>query len=314
MATIATDDPVIHIGYHRTATTWFQDQFYPKVRGATFIPRMAVRDALIAPTAFAFDAEAARKSLLDLAGGKRLLLCEENLSGYLHNGGLGGLLSKEVANRLHESFPDARIVVFIRSQPQIIAAAYAQYVKGGGTHSAARYVLAQRKVHGAAQHWYKSPLFSLDHFEFGPLLAHYASLFGRDRIIVKLYEEFAENSASFLEDFAGELGLDVSVADLDMLPVNASLSRRQLSILRRLNRLTSRSVVDKRTFRDVEGWYERRWAWVNRLDKALPVEKLRRDILPPRIQRLIEDRFCASNAALARAWNLPLKRYNYPLV
>ena len=65
-------------------------------------------------------------------------------------GGLGGLLSKEVAHRLKESFPDATILVFVRSQPRIIAAAYAQYVKGGGTYSPDCGNSAAPQVHIAA--------------------------------------------------------------------------------------------------------------------------------------------------------------------
>jgi hypothetical protein len=311
--TAIADRPVIHIGYHRTATTWFQEQFYPRVRNGTFVPRMAVRDLVIAPDAFSFSPEVARAGLLQLGGGRRLLVCEENLSGYLHNGGLGGLLSKEVANRVHASFPDARIVVFIRSQPRIVAAAYAQYVKGGGTHSASRYVLAQREVRGAAQHWYKAPLFALDHFEYGPLLAHYASLFGRDSVVVRLYEQLAEDPRRFLEAFATELDLEVAIEEISLNRVNPSLSRRHLKFLRRLNLLTARSVIDKRSFRDLEGWYERRWEWVRRFDRMFGGSTPDKPVLSAKLMRKIEDRFRDSNAALARDWGLPLDRYGYPL-
>lgn len=45
-----------------------------------------------------------------------------------------GALSKEFAERIYSAFPRARIVIVIRNQLDIIAAAYAQYIKQGGTH------------------------------------------------------------------------------------------------------------------------------------------------------------------------------------
>jgi hypothetical protein len=309
----ASGAPVIHIGYHRTGTTWFQTKFYPAVTNGSYLPRALVRETLIAPNAFAFCPERARAVLLQHASGRRPLICEENLSGYIQNGGMGGLLSKEVVDRLHATFPGARIVVFLRSQPQMVAAAYAQYVKAGGTHSPSRYVRAQQKVKGAAHHWYKAPLFTLDHFEYGPLLAYYASRFGRAAITVKLYEEFAEGQQDFLEAFAAELGLKVPVEELDLVPVNASLTPRRLAILRRLNLLTSRSVFDKRSYCDLDRWYQRRWNWLGRLERLIPATRARPLLLPRRLLDQIEDRFRASNAALAAAWDLPLARYGYPL-
>jgi hypothetical protein len=307
--------PIIHIGYHKTATTWFQDRFYPAARNGAYVPRDIVRRVLIAPKAFAFSPSSAREALTAVAPGKRLLLCEENLSGYLHNGGLGGLLSKEVAIRLKETFPDATIVIFIRSQPRIIQAAYAQYVKGGGTHCIERYLHAQSSVRGAMKHWYKAPLFDWDHFEFGPLLRYYRDIFGPDAIVVKLYEEFVRKPKEFLISLTRELALDVPLDGISLQPVNASLSARQIQILRRLNILTARSVQDKWALCDLEDWYENRWIWLDRIEQWLDRWEAFKRIgpIPISLQLKIEERFRSSNARLARDFNLPLRDFGYPL-
>ena len=91
--------PIVHIGYHKTATTWFQKNFYPLVRNARFVARDRVRAAFLEIGAFHFDAEAARAAL-GVEAGESVILCEEGLSGYLHNGGLGGHLSRSVAERI----------------------------------------------------------------------------------------------------------------------------------------------------------------------------------------------------------------------
>src|SRR5690606_3552010 len=105
-----------------------QEVFYPAARNGQFVPRDLVRETFIGPRAFDFDPKVARSSLAGDMPPERLLACEENLSGYIHNGGLGGLVPRAAADRLHAAFPEARIVIMLRAQPSIIAASYAQYV------------------------------------------------------------------------------------------------------------------------------------------------------------------------------------------
>ena len=313
-----TERPMVHIGYHRTATTWFQQRFYPLVRSGAWIPREAARLALIAPRAFDFDPDAARAALDAAAASAglpdaRKLICEENLSGYLHNGGLGGLLSREMARRIQATLPDADIVVFLRAQPAMVAAAYAQYVRGGGTHGPERYVRAQELVHGASRHWYKAPLFALDHFDYAPLLNHYAALFGRKRVHVFLFEAFAANPGGFLRRFVDALELDVDLEAIDTTAVNASLSPARLTVLRRLNLLTARSVLDKRTLVSLRGWHDARWVWLDRLSPPRPHAATAPEaVLGPELAKAVAERFAGCNRRLARDWDLPLADHGYP--
>lgn len=303
--------PLIHIGYHRTGTTWFQERFYPAVANGFLVPRKTARAAIIQPAAFAFSVAEARRELGPDDRPGRLLICEENLSGYLHNGGLNGLVSKEVAGRLHQLFPEASLVVFLRSQPRMVEAAYAQYVKGGGTHSIETYVRGNSKGGGIRRHWYKAPRFTLDHFRYAPLLDHYASLFGRRDVHVYLYEQFAADPRAFCAAFAAEHGLTVDLERIDWGRLNPSLAPRQTRILRRLNLFTKRSVPDKRFILDIDDWYERRWRWLARLDNWVGASE--QPLLTDQLRATIADRFRDSNQALAEAWGLPLGQYGYPL-
>jgi hypothetical protein len=199
---------IVHIGFHKTATTWFQNVFYPSVINGHFIERDIARMAIIEPRAFDFNPETAR-TILTNSTTKRPIICEENLSGYLHNGGLGGLLSKAIADRLVTILPDAQIVIFIRSQPDVIAASYAQYVKGGGTFLPNEYIFGQSKRSGALKHWYKAPYFSIDHFKYSSLIEYYISLFGKSQVHIFLYEDFLNNSSEFIYRFCSILELKI---------------------------------------------------------------------------------------------------------
>lgn len=304
--------PLLHIGFHKTGTSWFQSCFYPAVKNGHFVSRKEARSELIAPRALSFDAEAARSTLIAAAGERRLLICEENLSGYIHNGGLGGLLSAEMARRLHASFPEAQIIVFLRSQERMAAAAYAQYVRGGGTYRLERYLGLKRSA-GVTKYWYKAPAFSFDHLDYQPLLEHYARLFGRSAVHAYVYEEMAADPPGFVRRFAGEHGLEVEWDQVGFERVNASLSPRQLRLLRRLNLLTARSVPNKRHIADLEDWYDRRWRWLRRLERLPMPQRADRPMIDAGILEDIRRRFAQVNARLARDWKLPLERYDWPL-
>lgn len=307
--------PIFHIGYHRTSTTWFQQVFYPRLTQACILARADVRNTLIEPRAYEFDSELARAKLLECAGEEPFVACEENLSGYLHNGGLGGLVSREVARRIHASFPEARIVIFIRSQPAIVAASYAQYVRGGGTRTIDSYVLGQERAAGALKYWYKAPQFALKHFVYGPLIADYQRLFGVERVFVRTYESFAADSLPFLKRFAEELDIAMDWDGLSLDRVNASLSPRSLAILRRLNLFTPRSVQNKQYLCDIKDWHDRRWIWLRRFESVAGSRPAQcaHVALPDEIREAIHDACARDNTLLAQTLDLPLAEQGYPV-
>jgi hypothetical protein len=225
---------------------------------------------------------------------------------------LGSLVTKEVAERLRAVFPDARIVVFLRSQPALVGAAYAQYVRAGGTHDLPTY-LGWAKRKGASKYWYKAPAFSFDHLEYQPLLDHYAECFGRAAISVHLFEDFAADARAFIQAFAAEHDLEVDIDALAYSPVNRSLSPRQLRILARLNLLTARSVPNKRWISDRPDWYARRWTWLQRAERWLGWAYSDEPLLAPAARDRIASLFAASNAELERSWGLALAANGYPL-
>ena len=45
---------LVHIGYHKTATTWFQRRFYPQTRNVELVERRRIAEAFLAPRALEF--------------------------------------------------------------------------------------------------------------------------------------------------------------------------------------------------------------------------------------------------------------------
>ena len=300
--------PIVHIGYHKTATTWFQRQVWPSATSHEFVPRAETQKALLFPPGLHFDAAEARHALRIDERARPVLLSEENLSGYPHNGGLHGLIGPEMARRILATLPDAQIVVFIRNQRDIVRATYAQYVAGGGTWSLRRYLGGKAGRHGALTRPYKAPGFEWEHFAFDRLVAHYEELFGRVSVHVYPYE-WLEEPEAFLIRLRRDLGLAVP-AGVAMRPrANRSLGGEALLALRLVNLFTRQSVVNKTTLVDLPGGQLLRHAakW---LVKRLPSRAQR---LPDDIAARIEAFYGESNARLAATRGLPLAELGYPL-
>lgn len=305
---------IVHIGYHKTGTTWFQKRFYPRVTSHRYIHRERVRHAFIEDSAFRFD-PAAVPERLGVAPGEDIILCEEGLSGYLHNGGLLGHFSRAMAQRLHQAFPDATIVVFIRSQPEMVASCYQQYVRGGGTHSPQRYLFPDLYLHGAASEAHRIPRFSFDLFDYLPLIETYAELFGRERVKVYAYEAMRADPAAFIARFSRELGVEVDEAAALTGRENGSYALPLIGLARAMNLFTYRTVADKRCLVHIPYWYTARRALLERLNRSglFGAPPSPRRLLGSGVVDWIRERFWQGNAELARRYALPLAEHGYPV-
>ncbi|MEA3004230.1 MAG: hypothetical protein QOH81_3018 [Sphingomonadales bacterium] len=288
--------PIVHIGYHKTATTWFQRSVYPHAASHRWVPRARVQAALLEPSGLAFDPERARALLMEGDDGRPPVLCEENLSGYIHNGGLHGFLPPAVAARIRAVLPDARIVIFVRSQASMIAACYMQYVRGGGTHGLHRYLFPSLYLRGAYAQPFKVPRFSFDHFEYDRLVALYDGLFGRENVHLYAYEALRDQKAA-LALMEGELELELDCGRIAFDRPNASWSGALLPAARFLNHFTARTVEDKSRILHIPGFYVVRAGALAALSRIY--RRRGAASLPgPRLERWIETRFAASNARL----------------
>lgn len=305
--------PIFHIGYHKTATTWFQDCVWPASTTHHYIPRAAARSAFLDEPGMHFDPRRASELLRSDDPMRPIVVCEENLSGYLHNGGMHGLTAPEVARRIAKLYPNAVIVLFIRSQPDILRAAYAQYVSGGGTHGPERYFFPHRRAQGALRYPYKAPGFSLAHFEYDRLIAFYDKLFGHDNVHVYMFEDLCRDSRALLERMEADLACSLNYDAIGFERRNKSFGCLGLSILRVANLFTRQSVTDKTVLIDIPGWQLARHAAKAMLGHMPFVRNAGRNILSEKLLARIRDHYAPSNARLLRLRQLDLEENHYPL-
>lgn len=287
--------PIVHIGYHKTATSWFQRRVYPSVASHRYVDRRLVRSLFLGGDAFGFDPPAARAALYRDDDGRPPILCEEDLSGVLHNGAGSTFIAGEVARRLHATLPDARIVIFVRAQAPAAASWYGQYLREGGTAGVHRYLFPEQYRHLGHVRPFKLPHFCFTQLDYRGLIERYDALFGRDRVIVLPYEQLVDDGPRLLRRMEALLGL--SLPEGGRSRVNAGYRAGLLPLLRLANLFTRRSVIDKATLVHLPYWYTVRKALFEQLNRV-PLFGA-----PPSVERLlgaatvdwIAQRYWASN-------------------
>ncbi len=301
------DVPILHIGYHKTGSSWLQKQLFPNARGLSVVPRIEIRRQLLIPSPVAFDPGQARANLAAGRSG-RLVLSEEELSGNLHTGGLHGAFSLELADRLHRTFPEGRVVIFLREQKTMVASAYKQYIKSGGTRGIRGFLTPAASPH-------KTPNFSLDFLVYDRLVEAYEKRFGRENVAVFLYEELASQPRELMTRMADTLGLDIDSAAVSISPVNAGYRSGTLALLRFLNLFHAREMPNATCIVNIPGFHSLLGVLAPRLERLPFMGRVQElgDFLTPREVQDLEDRFRESNGRLEKSRALGLARFGYAL-
>lgn len=229
---------LLHIGYHKTATTWLQRMlFVPKYGYRQLVGHEEVNRLVVAPHGLRFDPQPMR-DIIDaetrtLSNALVPVISSEILSGHPF---YGGLESDVYANRLKAISPNARIMVSVRSQKRVLVSVYMQYLLRGGTMTPAQFFGGKTDVAYYA--------FRPEHFEYDRLVSHYQSLFGAGNVHVTTQESLkADMSAAAAEiavfcDNVQFTGLE----DADQRVSAKSYPEYAVPVLRRVNHVQSSTL------------------------------------------------------------------------
>ena len=305
------NDLLIHIGYHKTATTWLQQVVFRRQKMGFQRIHTNVPDFL-QHGYFSFDAEKCRNSIehqvVDATSrGVIPVLSHERFSG---NPQSGGYDSKEIANCLATAFPQAKILIVIREQCSRIVSCYKQYVKVGGPCTFHGYISPPTKGQ------MRIPLFRLEHFEYHALIQYYQQLFGPERVLVLPYELLVREPISFVSQIVTHAGARPSF-DLRKLPFgksrNTSPSPIAAEIACRTNRVARWDTINPQPWIRSEGFATFLYRGSVRVGNSMP-RRLQRRIEQDwitKIRQLAGNRFAMSNTRTSQATQLDLKRFEY---
>jgi hypothetical protein len=303
-------EPVLHIGYHKTGTTWLQRKLF--VNEALGYRRLRLlQDGAHVHSVHDFDFDPARcreqiAPELERAARDGLVpvISSMRLSGNPHSGGYD---SARLAERLARIFPSARVLLVIREQRSMILSTYAQYVKMGGPCSLSAYLNAPDDS--------RRPGFRFEQFRYDRLIAHYQRLFGRESVLLQCYERFREEPQAFAETVAAFCGGKAPPPESAGAVLNRALGPLALALLRWLNPFVNADSLNGFSPYAVSALNKPARLLVDGIDRIAP--RALRDSIARRWRETVErecaGRYEASNRRTAELSGLDLARYGYLL-
>lgn len=306
---------LVHIGYHKTGSTFLQRRLFKAHPQILLVNRQVLRRKFMDVSSLIFNPAAARawldEEIRSQGGGKQLVvISEEELSGNIMTGGNGGFFSKEMADRIHAAIPEARIVIMIRNQYDIIESVYRQYVKKGGTRGVKGFLFRR----GCR---FRSPMFHFDHFEYHNLIEYYRSIFGADEVQVFLHEEMDRNAPAFYDDFHSRLGIPVArdLAGENLKRSNERMSFISVALSRVTNRFSDMYSVNRHFFFHIPKFYEMCrvvYGWIDHPRFIKRIDR-NRSFLNNSTRDFISKYYSPSNRALAEIIGVDLESHGYPV-
>jgi hypothetical protein len=309
---------LLHIGYHKTATTWFQSELFsrPEFGFRPLSARILVHQAFCSPHPLAGSQESDIRQIVSeaneaTAAGHYFVISHERLSGYPASGGFDSGL---IAGRLKSCFPNARIFCLFREQRAMILSAWGQQVVDGGALSLGHFISPPEP------HVRRMPLFDPVMYRYSHLLRHYRDLFGAENVLFLPYEAFRARPGSVLAGVAKllesrALGQSAPTIAARMTTPNPSLTIPVLHLHRFLNANFARTQLSQGCVVDLGARPIR--AVTRRIDRAIG-----RNLLGPlsstlrrRAMRVVDGRFGEffndDNALLSRLTGQPLSEFGY---
>lgn len=301
-------DPLLHIGYHKTGTTWLQRHVFNSGSFRTIVHPNQIFVDFVAPHSFAHPdattAAAYRSGCAAAAAdGCQPVLSQERLSGSPHSGGHD---SRIIADRLKASFSDALVLIVIREQQHIIRSNYIQYVTVGGPLPFEQYSNPARRGRK------RVPSFRFDFFEYHHLIAYYQQLFSPGSVLVLPYEQLRADPEGFVSAIARHVDA-TAPASVPSDLVNVSTSALAVGLKRRANRLLVRDVLNPAALFDgnrVNGGLRRA---AHRMARTAPsgIHERAENRLTSKVEAAVGTRYQESNARTAELTGLDLAAWGY---
>jgi hypothetical protein len=300
--------PLIHIGYHKTGTTFLQKRvfteektfFNPWARSGTPIDHIALAHPL------RFDPAAVRAEFYSSRADtdERIpVVSHEGLSGVPFRGRYYGEL---VPDRLSKVFPDARILIGIREQKTMLLSLYAQYVSQGGHRSLSDLLGPRERRPGFL------PALRLDHLEYDLMLDLYRDRFGPESVLMLPLEILSRTPQEYHDRLAAFL--EVDLAPLSQQRVNPRRGALVTEFERLLNRALPETMYPPRRYADRPLSFRFRKRSTDLAQRSLGRLPYNSRLLANQksfVESHVGDYFAASNAHLAEKTGLDLQSLGY---
>ncbi|MCR9287873.1 MAG: sulfotransferase [Bacteroidetes bacterium] len=314
---------VLHIGFHKTGTTFLQKSFFPLHNDILYLGRSWV-DKRLGEFFFDFgflnDFEFDEKSMqrrfseilddyikeksIDCSKKNVLLISHESL----HSGSdYFGFCIKRQAYRIKAVFPKANIILGVRNQIKMIESHYTEYIIHGG----------KMKFDYFFRYSYNFNFGLKIKFKYNKVIKEYCRNFGEKKIYVLIFEEVFSDKLNFLDLC---IFLDIHLPEkIGQIGINPRLGKISISIIRTANILLAKDFTEqyknrlqnKQSISEDLRWILigllkkiHRFKWTHLLNNSSTYISLEE-------KSKIENYFSRSNKELSKLIGKDLKKFGY---
>ncbi len=308
---------IVHVGLHKTATTFLQASFFPKLNGVNFVHathvlperpnpiQRFVRELLFRNPA-RLDARAHREAIEAYVGAQpgHTVISSEALFGWPFENHVNFLPNTDL---LAQVLPGAKIWLVLRRQDTWLESAYSQVLKQGLSTTPQAFANYRDGAFGDFN-WniYNGPNLDVRDLDWAPYVQHYQRRFSAG-VLVQPFEAFVDDAGSFLRRFCAFAGVEPFVPEASQR-VNVAYSPLSAATARVVNALPLRfkmrlkSVVPPRLHPA---------AVLNRLVDPVLARAGKRALMPEPIKREALELHRDANARLARLIEADLAAHGY---
>lgn len=232
--------PIFHTGFHKTGTTFLQNAFWPNVVGYNYTRKGSsqIKNILLSPYSGCFNPSKVRQQILKVCSSPFICSSEE-FSANPRLGGFNGLARIESYRRIAKVFPEAKVVVMIREQKEMIKSLYVQYVKLGGTATINQFLDPHSRLRAL------NPGFSFEYYSYDKFIDEVLDFWPKEQIYLYNYDDLKANETGFLNKLSKDLDFTYELGLTDKEKSNVSMRHWTLKMLRILNRLSADLVIEK---------------------------------------------------------------------
>lgn len=290
---------IIHIGLHKTASTYLQESVWPTLTNFTLLSRpftqhnYAFNQLQYADDSL-YDPELITSTLQQIPY-QNLLLSDESFSGKPLS--FSYINRSLIANRLHQQFPNAEIILFLRDQKDIIKSHYNSYIKmpygikkindfiyqAKTDYSYSNYLSDPNNYDLSSLYYNTNDIFlHLDCFKYTCLVELYMKLFNKCHVF--LYEDFKVNPAGIISRIEDIVEQRIEPKSFEIK--NQSLTAIDLERRRQANQLSY--AIKNRYFRKL----------IQGVMACRPTSQF--DDLNSQIDTVVSDHYVADNLKLKK--------------
>ncbi len=288
----------IHVGYHKTGSTWLQLVGFQKHPEIELINKPGSNiekffyDNFWRADDFDFNPKKFRQAFSKLIETSFTFnqaqvrgISEENLTGHVYT----GQNAKVLADRIYETFGKVKVIIVVRNQIGMITSLYNNYIQHGGSLSLSAFC-KDLNIPG----W-----LIFRKLQYDKLIQYYFNLFGKEQVKVMLYEEMSQDLDKFMNDMFSFIGVKPYSFKNWNCKINPALSPVSLRLARFANAIFAKKVkifhLGLRLFDE--------WIYY----------KIGRETSATRLALELSDQFRESNRRLEKLLDRELGIYGYPV-